>query len=87
MKIVNIICALYDVWMYEYLISIQRVEYISVASSKDMKELPRYDAGGQEDAGAVLSSAVRLGAVRLIDNVLVGKAENNIIYDFKSLEK
>jgi len=50
--------------------SISRVEYVSVACPHTMRELDTVSA-----AGAVLSSAVRLGTVRLIDNLLVGAAE------------
>ena len=46
------------------------VEYVSVSSPVDMKESDVYD----ENVGAVLSSAIRIGTVRLIDNLLIGKA-------------
>lgn len=54
---------------------IKQVEYVSVASHKNMKELDAV----QYEAGAVLSSAVRLGNVRLIDNLLIGNAEKQIL--------
>jgi len=50
---------------------VSQIEYISVASHKDMKELDHVHAS---DGGAVLSSAIRLGSVRLIDNLLVGSS-------------
>lgn len=53
---------------------VTQVEYISVASHLDMKELSVI--GSQ---GAVISSAIRLGSVRLIDNVLLGNASNDIL--------
>lgn len=54
---------------------ISRVEYVSVASVDDMKELNEVIA---DETGAVISSAIRLGNVRLIDNLLVGKAQSLI---------
>lgn len=42
-------------------------EYVSVADGATMVELERVP-----DAGAVLSTAVRLGATRLIDNIVLG---------------
>lgn len=54
---------------------VTQVEYISIASHTDMKELSVANATN----GVVLSSAIRLGAVRLIDNLLVGKAEKDIL--------
>ena len=54
---------------------VSRVEYVSVASYTDMKELDSVTT----DTGAVISSAIRLGSVRLIDNVLFGSAERNIL--------
>ena len=56
---------------------ISRIEYISLASPHDMRELE--DPAGITSSGAVLSSAVRLGSVRLIDNILIGHA-HNVIY-------
>jgi pantoate--beta-alanine ligase len=58
---------------------VRLVEYVSVASHHDMKELEEISAEG----GAVLSSAIRLGNVRLIDNLLVGAAYRDIV-DVKS---
>eukprot|EP01039_Chlorochromonas_danica_P001062 gene1062-1150_t len=54
---------------------VSKVEYISIASHDSMKELTQVEAG----KGAVLSSAVRLGQVRLIDNLLLGPAEKEIL--------
>ena len=53
--------------------AVTQIEYISVASHVDMKELTIIDS-----RGAVISSAIRLGSVRLIDNVLIGNAANDI---------
>lgn len=53
---------------------VARVEYISVASHHDMSELAQVT-----EQGAVLSSAVRLGQVRLIDNLLLGSAGKDIL--------
>ena len=53
---------------------VTNVEYVSVASHRDMTELDSVSGA----SGCVLSSAIRLGSVRLIDNILVGKA--NEIY-------
>jgi pantoate--beta-alanine ligase len=58
--------------------SVSRIEYVSVASHNDMKDLSGKDAI-RSQTGCVISSAIRLGNVRLIDNVLVGKA-NEILY-------
>lgn len=55
---------------------VSKVEYISIASHENMKEL---DEVRSREGGAVLSSAIRLGKVRLIDNLLVGKAEKDIL--------
>jgi len=52
---------------------VTRIEYISVASHSDMAELLRYDGG------AIISAAVLVGAVRLIDNVLVGEYSRQIL--------
>jgi pantoate--beta-alanine ligase len=54
---------------------VSEVQYISVASPHDMKELTV--ANPQE--GAVVSAAIKVGSVRLIDNLLVGNAKK-IIY-------
>lgn len=51
------------------------IEYVSVASPRHMREL---DTVSREE-GAVISAAVRLGSVRLIDNVLVGRAAIDIL--------
>ena len=53
---------------------VARVEYISLASPMDMKEIGESDK--VEVEGAILSSAIKLGNVRLIDNVLLGQAES-----------
>jgi pantoate--beta-alanine ligase len=50
------------------------VEYVSLASHEDMTELE-----GPCITGAVISSAVRVGQVRLIDNLLVGAAHSDIL--------
>lgn len=59
--------------MKEKLVSL--VEYISLASHNDMNELPIIDSIN----GCVISSAIRLGSVRLIDNLLVGNAVHDIL--------
>ena len=69
----EIIQAVNDVLATESAVS--RVEYVSVASHETMCELDTISP----IPGAVLSSAVRLGSVRLIDNVLVGQAETDIL--------
>lgn len=51
------------------------VDYISIASHLDMTELDQITSS----EGAVISSAVRLGNVRLIDNVLCGGAKDRIL--------
>jgi pantoate--beta-alanine ligase len=72
------------------------VEYISVAAHSDMMEMdvygrkalvtaviPRTEGGADEAKflpGAVISAAIRIGNVRLIDNVLVGHAETDILH-------
>lgn len=53
---------------------VSHVEYVSIASPVDMKEIDVVEM----TSGAVISSAIRLGSVRLIDNVLVGRAEMEI---------
>lgn len=51
---------------------VRSIEYISLAEPSNMAEVTTLaDSGG----GLVISSAIRLGSVRLIDNVLVGSAE------------
>jgi pantoate--beta-alanine ligase len=69
----EIIAIIHDVLKSESLVS--RVEYISVGSHLNMKELDRVS----KKEGAVLSCAMRIGSVRLIDNVLVGEAEKYIL--------
>ena len=54
---------------------VSQIEYISVASHIDMTELSTVSY----DTGAVLSSAIRVGSVRLIDNLLVGRANTDIL--------
>ena len=54
---------------------VTEVEYVSIASHLNMKELSVVDRGG----GAVISSAIRIGSVRLIDNVLLGTAVTDIL--------
>jgi pantoate--beta-alanine ligase len=54
---------------------VSKIEYISIASHINMEELEKIDAAN----GCVISSAIRLGNVRLIDNVLVGKARTDIL--------
>ena len=64
--------------VYEILKSepmVTEVEYVSIASHVNMKELSVVDRGG----GAVISSAIRIGSVRLIDNVLLGTAIKDIL--------
>lgn len=53
---------------------VSNIEYISIASHIDMKELSHVSLS----KGAVISSAIKLGSVRLIDNLLVGIANNDI---------
>ena len=43
-----------------------RVEYVSIASKETMEELEVVEA-----TGAVVSVALRLGKVRLIDNIIL----------------
>jgi pantoate--beta-alanine ligase len=54
--------------------SVSRIEYISIASHIDMTELSHVSLS----KGAVISSAIRLGSVRLIDNLLIGIANDDI---------
>jgi pantoate--beta-alanine ligase len=54
---------------------VNRIEYISVASHINMIELDSVKL----ETGAVLSAAIRLGNVRLIDNLLIGNAEADIL--------
>jgi pantothenate synthetase len=42
-----------------------------------MKELADYNADSPH--GAIISSAIKLGNVRLIDNLLIGRAEEIIL--------
>jgi pantoate--beta-alanine ligase len=53
---------------------VSEVQYISIASPETMKELSTVT----ESEGAVISSAIKLGNVRLIDNILIGGARNRI---------
>jgi pantoate--beta-alanine ligase len=55
---------------------VTRIEYISVASHEDMAEVLRYDGTA---GGVIISAAVRIGTVRLIDNVLVGECSKHIL--------
>jgi len=57
---------------------VTQIEYVSVASHADMTELSAYNAHSA-GAGAVISAAIRIGNVRLIDNVLVGQAVHDIL--------
>lgn len=83
----EVLSAIKNTLMKEPLVA--QVEYISIASHDDMKEL---DAILPQTTGAVLSAAIRLcdsstkskdgsprPLVRLIDNVLVGTSEDNIL--------
>lgn len=56
---------------------VSEIQYISVASPHDMSEL---STANIQD-GAVISAAIKVGSVRLIDNLLVGQAKK-IIYGF-----
>ena len=47
---------------------VTKIEYISIASPYDMHELDYVD----KKIGCIISSAVRLGSVRLIDNICYG---------------
>lgn len=71
----NIVSAAREVLLKEPMVSM--IEYISVASHIDMAEILTYN--GDEANGVVISAAIRIGNVRLIDNVLVGKAVSDII--------
>lgn len=51
---------------------VKRIEYVSIASHINMAELSDISL----KTGAVISSAIRLGNVRLIDNILIGKAND-----------
>jgi len=53
---------------------VSKIEYISIASHIDMTELSHVSLS----KGAVISSAIRLGSVRLIDNLLIGIANDDI---------
>lgn len=55
---------------------VSEIQYISIASPYDMKEL---DSVNLND-GAIISAAIKVGSVRLIDNLLIGNAKN-IIYN------
>lgn len=57
---------------------VTRIEYISFASHRNMRELDTY-IRGDKNAAAVISTAVRIGNVRLIDNILIGKAHDDIL--------
>jgi len=46
---------------------IERVDYVSVACTDSMRELTTVDSS----TGAVLAVAVRVGSIRLIDNVIL----------------
>jgi pantothenate synthetase len=56
---------------------IHKIDYISFASALDMTEL---HSEVSVSKGAVLSCAVRLGKVRLIDNILIGKAKQDLLH-------
>ena len=53
---------------------VSKIEYISVASPHNMIEMDSYDPA----VGTIISSAIRVGSVRLIDNLLVGPASEAI---------
>jgi pantoate--beta-alanine ligase len=57
------------------------VEYVSVASHRDMREID--DERGEPPTldGVVISAAIRMGNVRQIDNVLAGQAVKDILGD------
>lgn len=59
---------------------VSKVEYISVCSHKDMQELDELNI----EEGGVIHSAIRVGKVRIIDNVLVGKAVEDILGSARS---
>jgi pantoate--beta-alanine ligase len=65
--------AVYEILKSEPMVT--EVEYVSIASHLNMKELSVVDRAG----GAVISSAIRIGSVRLIDNVLLGTAVKDIL--------
>jgi pantoate--beta-alanine ligase len=54
---------------------LKRVEYISIASHNNMIELSDVST----EVGGVISCAIRYGNVRLIDNLLFGKAISDIL--------
>ena len=55
---------------------VSEVDYVSLASPIDMKEIIGKDARVPE--GAILSVAIKLGQVRLIDNFLLGGTLTNM---------
>lgn len=55
---------------------VSEIQYISIASPYDMKELEYVNLND----GAVISAAIKVGSVRLIDNLLIGNAKK-IIYN------
>jgi pantoate--beta-alanine ligase len=57
---------------------VSRIEYISIANHDNMEEYEQSRINCDRD-GIVISSAIRLGNVRLIDNLLVGKAKRDIL--------
>jgi pantoate--beta-alanine ligase len=69
----SIIAAITQVLKSEPLVT--NVEYVSAASPLNMKEMEYYNPS----EGMVLSSAIRVGSVRLIDNLLVGAAKNVLL--------
>lgn len=54
---------------------VSSIDYISVSSHTDMTELSEVTVAH----GAVISCALRLGKVRLIDNILIGQAERDLL--------
>lgn len=69
----KMISSAHEVLSKESLVS--EIQYISIASPFDMSEL----ASANVQDGAVVSAAIKVGSVRLIDNLLVGNAKQ-IIY-------
>lgn len=72
-EVSTVLKALIDVLSSEK--SVSKIEYVSIASAVDMKELTHISL----NEGGIISCAIRLGNVRLIDNVLVGAAAKKII--------
>lgn len=60
---------------------VTRIEYVSIASHLDMTEL---NVISPDKSGAVVSAAIRIGSVRLIDNLLMGRSHRDIFQIVKT---